>query len=431
MGGAMSGQRPRPPAPQPGRSVGDGAAAAAQAQSAGGVNEDRHERARRFLERCQVQIWQGESVEEVFAGINKDGDEKLDADEVLAVFRKLHITLDSGARRVYPPRHTAYAMRGGEPVSPPRSDASQSGAWACVWGWHVHWPDAGASGVTRACCTADDDIQAIMRDLGADDDGGLRVAVFSARLRLYRERRRLTDLLSSRLDLPSVIARLVLPSVQTHGDAGQIGVMSQDLTTLRDQLQPLVGEVAGAVAALAPCFQPSQAVPPDQPLTMGRDACGDVERSAQESKFAVSVTHKGGQLFPARFGSQRLFRRGLEALIGLPSFNVLVAMKAEHQSNVKFTAANYKTETSPQLEWEFVTQPRQDVTYPGEKRGTATRGRERKLLQSLRTLAECVRAKLSDEEIIGIRLYTGCAQNISAYAYAYMCMVCADTHRSA
>ena len=69
---------------------------------AGGVNEDRHERARRFLERCQVQIWQGESVEEVFAGINKDGDEKLDADEVLAVFRKLHITLDSGARRVYP-----------------------------------------------------------------------------------------------------------------------------------------------------------------------------------------------------------------------------------------------------------------------------------------------------------------------------------------
>jgi len=270
-----------------------------------------------------------------------------------------------------------------------------------------------------------------MRDLGADDDGGLRIAVFSARLRLYRERKRLTDLLSSRLDLPSLIARLVLPSVQTHGDAGQIGVMSQDLTTLRDQLQPLVGEVAGAVAALAPCFQPSRAVPPDQPLTMGRDTCDDAERSAQESKFAVSVTHKGGQLFPARFGSQRLFRRGLEALIGLPSFNVLVAMKAEHQSNVKFTAANYKTETSPQLEWEFVTQPRQDVTYPGEKRGTATRGRERKLLQSLRTLAECVRAKLSDEEIIGIRLYTGCAHDIYAYEYAYMCMVCADTHRSA
>lgn len=121
MGCAMSGQRPRPPAPQPGRSVGDGAADAGPAQYAGGVNEDRHERARRFLERCQVQIWQGESVEEVFAGINKDGDEKLDADEVLAVFRKLHITLDSGARRVYPPRHTAYAMRGGEPVSPPRS----------------------------------------------------------------------------------------------------------------------------------------------------------------------------------------------------------------------------------------------------------------------------------------------------------------------
>ena len=101
MGCAMSGQRPRPPAPQPGRSVGAGAADAGPAQSAGGVNEDRHERARRFLERCQVQIWQGESVEEVFAGINKDGDEKLDADEVLAVFRKLHITMISSDEELH------------------------------------------------------------------------------------------------------------------------------------------------------------------------------------------------------------------------------------------------------------------------------------------------------------------------------------------
>lgn len=55
-------------------------------------------RARRFLERCQAQIWQGESLEAVFASMDKNGDETIDVQEMLEFFRKINITLNAGAR---------------------------------------------------------------------------------------------------------------------------------------------------------------------------------------------------------------------------------------------------------------------------------------------------------------------------------------------
>jgi len=265
--------------------------------------------------------------------------------------------------------------------------------------------------LTVVCCAAaDDDVHAIMHDLGAGDDGTLSIAMFSARLRLFRERKRLADLLASRLDLPFLVARLVLPSDQVHGVSALVGLLSQDVCTLQQQLLPLVDEVTDAVAALAPSLQPSkgQGVSEDgHGASKAQSSGADPGAVAKESKFAVTTTLKGGQQIPARFGSQKLFRRGLEALIGLPSVNVLAAMKAEHQSTETFCADNYDTVTSPALEWEFVTQPSDDKTYPGEKRGDVAHGRQRMLLHSLRNMADCINAKLSDEEILGIRLYTG------------------------
>ena len=247
-----------------------------------------------------------------------------------------------------------------------------------------------------------------MHDLGAGDDGTLSIAMFSARLRLFRERKRLADLLASRLDLPFLVARLVLPSDQVLCDSAHVGLLSQDVFTLQQLLLPLVDEVTDAVAALS--LQPStgQGVSEDgHGASKAQSSAPDPGAVAKESKFAVTTTLKGGQQIPARFGSQKLFRRGLEALIGLPSVNVLAAMKAEHQSTETFCADNYNTVTSPALEWEFVTQPSDDKTYPGEKRGDVAHGRQRMLLHSLRNMADCINAKLSDEEILGIRLYTG------------------------
>ena len=55
-------------------------------------------RARRFLERCQAQIWQGESLDAVFKSMDKNGDETIDVQEMLEFFRKINVTLDAGAR---------------------------------------------------------------------------------------------------------------------------------------------------------------------------------------------------------------------------------------------------------------------------------------------------------------------------------------------
>jgi hypothetical protein len=55
-------------------------------------------RARRFLERCQAQIWQGESLDAVFASMGKNGDETIDVQEMLECFRKINVTLNAGAR---------------------------------------------------------------------------------------------------------------------------------------------------------------------------------------------------------------------------------------------------------------------------------------------------------------------------------------------
>ena len=44
------------------------------------------------------------------------------------------------------------------------------------------------------------------------------------------------------------------------------------------------------------------------------------------------------------------------------------AMQAEHCSEDTFVSANYGFNTCPRNEWEFVTDPKKDKTYPGESR---------------------------------------------------------------
>lgn len=190
-----------------------------------------------------------------------------------------------------------------------------------------------------------------MADLGGGPEGKVEVSAFAYNLRLFRERKRVADLICGNdqdLDLHFTVAQLLLPR---QADQGAPMAISSDMTTLKRQLSPLVEIVSARVARLANLnsFQP---VAPDLATT-------DTSNTP-ENKFAMS----GQKLIKAQFGSQKLFRRGLEALMGLPSLSVRAAMEDEHKSEEEFVSSNYGTKTYPKLEWEFVTQPRSDTGVP-------------------------------------------------------------------
>jgi hypothetical protein len=93
----------------------------------------------------------------------------------------------------------------------------------------------------------------------------------------------------------------------------------------------------------------------------------DVEgvSTAQEyinSKFSLDGAYVG------RYATLEDFYKGPEALIGTPNPNIEKGMKAEHcyRINAKeyFITPNYNVLTYPQLEWEFVVDPKEGEAYP-------------------------------------------------------------------
>jgi hypothetical protein len=88
---------------------------------------------------------------------------------------------------------------------------------------------------------------------------------------------------------------------------------------------------------------------------------------------------------------------------GLPSARTWLAMKMEHcnsrDSDVEFTTSNYGgTTTTPRIEWECVVSPTLPQ-YPGY--------RSPKPFQDFLTHEMGVKAGLSKEELVALRLYTG------------------------
>ena len=239
----------------------------------------------------------------------------------------------------------------------------------------------------------------IVADLGGGAQGKVEISAFAYNLKLFRERKRVADLIcgnDQELDLHFTVAQLLLPHHYPH-DANTPMVIPSDMDTLRRQLAPLVDLVSARVANLAnfKSFQPGTADI--------EEASGSAAPSPSANKFAMA----GQKITKAQFGSQMLFRRGLEALIGLPSLSVRAAMEDEHKSEEEFRSGNYGTKTCPKLEWEFVTAPKEGAVYPGEKTVDDSHGRERKLLADLMQQEDCVKSKLTEDELIAIRLYTG------------------------
>eukprot|EP00960_Hanusia_phi_P029553 748018-Hanusia_phi.AAC.1 len=105
------------------------------------------------------------------------------------------------------------------------------------------------------------------------------------------------------------------------------------------------------------------------------------------------------------------FHKGLESAIGLPNPRHAAGMRDEHCSRADskqlFTASNYGISSTPQQEWEYVVSPEEGKEYPGELTAGAEHGRTRQRIEDLLKKDKIVKAQLSAEELIGLRLYTG------------------------
>ena len=135
-----------------------------------------------------------------------------------------------------------------------------------------------------------------------------------------------------------------------------------------------------------------------------------------ESVFAANSRYADDpSTFKASVGDLGHFEMGLDRFNGRPDGDdVLSQMRLEFQrSTAEFKTRNYGgISTSLAEEWAFVENPDPAKTYPGEvglPRGDGMfhPGRNRKLLDDLMKLATSINAKLEQEEVIAVRLYTG------------------------
>ena len=128
-----------------------------------------------------------------------------------------------------------------------------------------------------------------------------------------------------------------------------------------------------------------------------------------------------------RFATLDDFYKGPEGLIGIPNPAVHQGMKREHCQRANaaksFTTSNYNITTSPSIEWEFVVDPIMVPIdhYPHAPRdrtqwrpGNAWKGEHgRKPIPLAELMAQeevrmwAQRAGLTEDEVIGLRLYTG------------------------
>jgi hypothetical protein len=243
----------------------------------------------------------------------------------------------------------------------------------------------------------DEQAQRILEDLrggGGTSAAPVGVEHLRRRIQLHAERRRLADRLNQDTDTVNLIARLLLPS---DAPADNMESLSKiDTPLLFERLSPLLSQIVDAVKRVA-----SDAT--QETATAGEKVGG------ANSKFSMDGLDG---LRRAVYGDVALHREnGLNELIGWPSPNVFEAMKREHcdedNSDTPFKVGNYGGDRYPRQEWEFVVAPQQGQVYPDEKTGTSDHGRERKDLEDLMKLEKLVAARVTREELIALRLYTG------------------------
>ena len=107
----------------------------------------------------------------------------------------------------------------------------------------------------------------------------------------------------------------------------------------------------------------------------------------------------------ANSGSVDDFFRGLGRRVGAPNSKFKQGMELEHCSkygcDIEFTTSNYKITTTPKLEWNITVNhhpcPEENIVH----------GRKIRKLSEVMEVSLVLKAKLIEEEVISIVLYTG------------------------
>ena len=144
------------------------------------------------------------------------------------------------------------------------------------------------------------------------------------------------------------------------------------------------------------------------------------EVSGLHSKFAQDPNFKG---IRGKFGADKLFAAGIDAIVGPMDVQYIRAMYNEHTlvagASKGFTAwnAGHKIETTPEREWRFVvgTHGLDRRTWafdvagaePVVEEGMLVDGRNAKKLAALLQSPDAKRAGVSAAEVVALRLYTG------------------------
>jgi WD40 repeat protein len=194
-------------------------------------------------------------------------------------------------------------------------------------------------------------------------------------------------------------------------DELQVWLSEKQLTIAADALRPLVGRGSDQLQKL------SQLSPADVDHAAAA-ACSSIPSMLRERylelqrAFAVkSQIEADMRADPSKFndfykmacGTIADFHKGLTGRVGMPHPNFKNAMRQEHCEragcDVQFTTGNYNITSTPRQEWQYVVE---NVPCPDMRH-------KRRLvpISELLQLDICKTAKLCEEEVVAIVLYTG------------------------
>ena len=115
----------------------------------------------------------------------------------------------------------------------------------------------------------------------------------------------------------------------------------------------------------------------------------------------VSKGNNKFSIYTGGFKSIVDFHKSIYEEIGNPNPDWFIGMEAEHNIDYSFTTGNYGITTTPKKEWDYVVN---GVFPPSEAMG---HGRNLKPLSELISLEIVSKARLRQEEVIALVLYTG------------------------
>jgi WD40 repeat protein len=194
-------------------------------------------------------------------------------------------------------------------------------------------------------------------------------------------------------------------------DELQVWLGEKQLPICADALRPLIGRGSDQLKAF------SQLSPADVAHAAAA-TCAIVPSMLKElhqelrTAFAVQSQieadmkanpNKFNDVYKMACGTITDFHKGLTGRVGMPHLNFKNAMRQEHCEragcDVQFTTGNYKITTTPRQEWQYIVE---SVPCPDM-------GHERRLvlISELLQLDISKTAKLCEEEVIAIVLYTG------------------------